>query len=140
MGGRLETDVFDRGLGKKGEVEWGATRATRHPRSLEIFAHELSMGDLILSWQTDRSAAIGVCEVTRLTTDRQGHRRLYLRPVERFPKPVKLHQLKRTTHPELMTVGALKPGVIATIYETTRPEAFQLLGACGSQLAGDFAS
>ena len=64
---------------------------------------------------------------------------IFLDVVELFKKPVKLHELKRTTHQELQTVSALTPGNLKTIYSTTRQEAFWLLGACGSSQQQIFA-
>jgi hypothetical protein len=135
-------EVFD----ASGPVRWGGAWATRNPTSIRIFEDELEVGDLILAWQTDRRAAIGVAEVVGfLTADRevQGElivnaEHIVLEAREEFPKPVRLHELKRTTMPKLAEVPALKQANVATIYRTTPQHAHLLLKACGSRFAADF--
>jgi hypothetical protein len=142
------TDVFD----KSGPVSWGGAWATKSPTSIEIFEDELSTGDLILAWQTDKGAAIGVAEVVGTEVsdlkwldnsadkgyviDSVEH--VLLEARERFPRPVRLHVLKKTTHPELARVPCLQQGYVETIYRTTRADARKLLRACKSRYAVDF--
>ena len=89
-------------------------------------------GDLILAWQSDLAAAVGLCEVVGWEKSSGEGTDLVLRPIEVFTRPVRLHDLKKTTHPELKTVASLKQGNAATIYPTTAKEARTLLAACGS--------
>lgn len=116
---------------------WVGSWATGHPSSRRIFDQDLRMGDLILAWQSNRSAAVGVCEVADFKNTERG-KEVALLPVEEFVAPVRLHELKRTTHPELHAVHALTQGLVATLYPTTREEAWLLLEACGSKLASRF--
>jgi hypothetical protein len=95
-------------------------------------------GDLVLAWQTDKHGAVGVCEVVAFKVTSRG-REPVLRPIERFPSFVRLHELKKTTFPELKSIAALKQGNIATLYETSRDEAWDLLRACGSGQSTRFA-
>ena len=83
------SSVFD----SSGPVMWGGTWATKHPTSLEIFESELQSGDLILAWQTDKRAAIGIAEVVGFKMRGQDQHVL-LQARERFPVPVPLHELK----------------------------------------------
>ena len=121
--------VFD----KPGHAQtWGGAKATAKPDGKRIFNEEMRTGDLILAWQSNRHAAIGLCEVVGWDESSTGIDDLLLHPIEEFDKPVKLHVLKRTTHPELQDVASLKQGNAATIYRTTTEEARMLLAACGS--------
>jgi len=115
---------------KAGVTKWGGTWSTTNPVSLRFF-QEMRPGDLVLAYQTDRRVAVGLCEVVRFSRDRAD---LYLRPVERFEPPVKLHELKKHD-PRLLRVKALRGGPIQTIYDTTKDEAEILLRACGSTRA-----
>ena len=126
-------------------VRWGGVWATQNPTSIVIFRDELKVGDRILARQTDESAAIGVAEVVGVETAKQGTRygvmkveHVLLKAVERFPQPVRLHDLKKTTNPELAAVPSLKQGNVATIYRTTRAHAYDLLRACNSRYADDY--
>jgi hypothetical protein len=123
-------DVFS----QSGPVKWGGAWATKHPTSLTIFESELQVGDLILAWQTDLKAAIGIAEVVGFTYVGQD-KHVLLEAREEFPNPVHLHALKKTTNPELRTVSALKQGNVATIYRTDHREAQALLHACNSRYA-----
>ncbi len=117
---------------------WGGSWATNRASSKRLFEEEIKKGDLILAWQTNKKSAIGVCEVTGLKKTSRGQE-LVIRPIERFPSPVRLHELKKTTFPELQNIAALKQGNVATLYETSREEAWQLLKACGCTHARRFA-
>jgi hypothetical protein len=83
-------------------------------------------------------SSVGVCEVVALKVTSRG-REPVLRPIERFPSFVRLHELKKTAFPEGKSIAALKQGNIATLYETSRDEAWDLLGACGSGQSTRFA-
>ena len=114
------------------KVAWGGAWATAKPDGKVIFDDEVEKGDLILAWQTDKARAVGLCEVAGWKPSQVEGRDLLLMPVEKFDPPVRLHELKRTSHPKLATVAALRPGNVATIYRTTTSEARLLLGACGA--------
>ncbi|HVL40315.1 MAG TPA: EVE domain-containing protein [Fimbriimonadaceae bacterium] len=119
-------------------IRWGGSWATNSASSKRLFEEEIKKGDLILAWQSDKRGAVGVCEVRRFEYTSRGQE-LVIRPIERFPSLVRLHELKKTTLPELQTVAALKQGNVATLYETSRDEARLLLTACGSSHARRFA-
>lgn len=110
---------------------WGGAWASRRESDKRIFEEQIAVGDVVLAWQSDESAAIGLCEVTGRRRSKHGGSDLMLKAVERFPRPVKLHALKKTTRPELKDVVALKQGHIRTIYPTSAKEAGLLLEACG---------
>jgi hypothetical protein len=116
---------------------WGGTWATRSAASLRLIWNEVAKGDLVLAYQSNLRAAIGLCEVDDLDDyeDEGGFQReIILRPVERFLRPVKLHDLKSSI-PELASVKALRPALIQTIYATTIEEANVLLAACDAHLS-----
>ncbi len=128
-------EVFD----ASGPVRWGGAWAwaTKNAASLGSFVNELQVGDLILAWQTDEHAAVGVAEVVGFKT--KGYvKHALLEARERFPKLVPLRMLRRTTNPELVDMPALTQGNIANFYPTTQTEAQALLKACNSRFATQF--
>jgi predicted RNA-binding protein with PUA-like domain len=139
-------------------TRWGGSWATENAMSIRIFEEELKATDLVLAWQTDKKAAIGVAEVVGFedvdeevtfvderedgsvveTEEVMSFQHVLLQARERFPQPVRLHDLKKTTFPELTNVSALKQGNVATVYRTTPWEAHMLLKACNSRYAVNF--
>lgn len=128
---------WEKVFGSKGETSWGGEWSTDKPSHKRIVREVMQVGDLVLAWQTDRKGAIGLCEVTRLDASPMG-RLIYLRPLERFSTPVRLHELKKTSHPNLRNVSALKQGNAGTFYETTKQEAKWVLQACSSKFTTVF--
>lgn len=112
---------------------WGSTemigRQNRGP------AFEMQPGDQVLCWQTNRRAAIGLAAVVELAeyADANGtiQRDFVLDPVERFPTPVPLLDM-RASDPELAAVPVFQQGNVATLYRTTAQQATVLLRACGT--------
>jgi hypothetical protein len=111
---------------------WGGAWATERSGGKEIFDNEIQVGDLVLAWQSGKGA-VGLCEVTGRTRSKQHGTDIVLVAIEQFPKPVNLHETKRSTMPELAAVPALKQGNAGTIYRTTAREARLLLKACGAK-------
>jgi hypothetical protein len=116
--------------------EWGGSETMRSPSSLHILWEEMAPGDVILAYQTDQQAAVGLCVVEDLVDyidDLDApQREMILRPIERFLQPVKLHQRKHAD-PVLARATALRPGFPQTLYPTTAEEATALLAACGAK-------
>lgn len=115
--------------------EWGGDITMRSASSLKILWTRMQPGDLVLCWQTDQRAAVGLAELTELIdwTGRDGaaHRTMMLRLVgQPFDQPVPLLDLRKTDR-QLATVTAFRSGVPATLYPTTAREARLLLRACG---------
>ena len=123
---------FDEWESERKAVSWGGTWATALERQKRVFRYEIMKGDLILCWQTDRAGAVGVARVARNEERHDGESELWLEGVERFPRLIRLHQMKKTTYPKLQQVSALKRGPMHTIYETTSQEAYWILDAAGS--------
>jgi hypothetical protein len=115
---------------------WGGAWATAQPRSRRLFEEDLAVGDLILAWQSDRQAAVGVCKVDSFKSTKRGQE-VMLKWLDRFDPPVHINQAKRSNQ-RLAAVRAFKQGNAGTLYPTTRPEAWVLLEACGSKLAKRF--
>lgn len=128
-------DWFDV-LAEKRAFIWGGAWATAQPRSRRLFEEELAAGDLILAWQSDRQAAVGVCKVDSFKSTTRGQEVLF-RWIERFDPPMHINEEKRT-NPRLAAVRAFKQGNAGTLYPTTRAEARVLLQACHSTLASRF--
>jgi len=116
-----------------GTQEWGSTRTIGSAVSLRILREEISPGDLVLALQTDRHAAIGLCQVARLddypAVDGSTERDLILEPIERFEQPVRLYELKKRRS-DLAQVEALRQGPVQSLYATTAAEARLLLKIC----------
>jgi hypothetical protein len=127
---------WDEVFSGKRNTEWGGSQTMRSTASLHILWEEMTPGDVILAYQTDLQAAVGLCQLTDLVDyvdqDGEPQREMWLRPIERFPQPVKIHQLKGAD-PVLAGARALRSGWPQTLYATTPQEAAALLAACGAK-------
>ena len=90
---------------------------------------EVAPGDVIIAYQTDRRAAVGICEVLEVETN-ESEPRLRFVARRRFASPVKLHDLKRSDK-QLSEVEALRQGPVQILYRLTPDEAGTVLNACG---------
>jgi hypothetical protein len=123
-------------LKRKAPFVWGGAWATRSAYSRRLFEDEVGVGDLILAWQVDKQGAVGVCEVTGFKSTQRGQE-IKLKWVEVFPSLVPINVMKRNNR-RLDAVKAFRQGFTATLYGTTKKEAYALLDACGSSLASRF--
>lgn len=100
-------------------------------RSRRMFLEEITPGDLVLAYQTDDEAAIGLCRVERFSSQGGQREKVFLKPLKRFRNPIKLHELKKKS-PALARVRALRNGSAqGALHATTPEEALELLDACG---------
>lgn len=113
-------------------VEWGGSATMRSPASLKFLWERMKPGDLVLAWQTDRRAAVGLCRVSSLrdSVSRDGNQREMLLSLigEPFSPPVPLLDLRRRDR-DLARVRAFRKGQVQTLYETSTDEARVLLRA-----------
>jgi predicted RNA-binding protein with PUA-like domain len=112
-----------------GAGEWGGTEYIRNASSTHIVREELSPGDLVLAWQSDRQSALGLCRVTKLKHE-QNEVWIILDTVCRFDNPVKLLSFKKQSR-ALRNGLAFVQGRQETIYPTTPEEANEILRLCG---------
>jgi EVE domain len=122
-------------FGSKNETEWGGEWCTGNPVSQRIFREEIAAEDLVLCYQTNDREIVGICEATRFADNISGDkpgRTVYLKPVEKFAIPVKIHDLKKTS-PTLQNVRTLQPALVRAIYELNDEEAQLLLSTCKSK-------
>ncbi|MDP9418657.1 MAG: DUF3883 domain-containing protein [Actinomycetota bacterium] len=111
---------------------WGDSSGIGSANRRVIFT--MTIGDLVLCWQSDQRAAIGTASVAEMDDyiddDGLAQRSIILQPLEEFAAPVPILDLRKT-NAELASVSAFRPGNVRTIYETTPHEAQLLLAACG---------
>lgn len=103
---------------REGSGEWGGSWCIRNHYSLQLLREEIKVGHLVLAWQTDRRAAVGLCRVSELPDDGD-HIAICLETVRRFRRPIKLLELKKQ-YPELANGNAFKQGKLGTLFDTTR--------------------
>ncbi|MFO7906798.1 MAG: hypothetical protein R6U98_29350 [Pirellulaceae bacterium] len=84
---------------------------------------QLSDGDMVIAYQTNRNELVGVVKVTQ-ARDQRGF--VYFSPVERIG--AKVRPLKEKD-PNIAAIGALQPGWIATLYPISPGDADVLLKA-----------
>jgi hypothetical protein len=106
---------------------WGGAWATNKPNDKRHFT-ELTSGDRILAWQSNRQVAVGLLEVDRVEN---GGDDVFLKMLERFTQPVPINKLKKV-HPGLRDVSAFKQGHAGTLYATSSDEAALLLKVCAA--------
>lgn len=75
------TYVFD--LPKNTICEWGRTDTIGSGYSKNLIRHEMREGDLVLAWQSDRHAALGLVQVAALEPDGD-EIAMWLKPIQRF--------------------------------------------------------
>jgi len=109
-----------------GVQEWGSTKDV--PRLAQ-----LSQGDMILAYQTDRNEFVGICRVAQFRNE-HSHRVLYLEPVEAVG--VKVRPLK-LADPRVATIPAFQPGIIKTVYRISNLDVSVLLDAAGASTPVD---
>jgi hypothetical protein len=100
--GDWERDVFS----FSGPTEWGGTRSTASPESARYILEEMAIDDQIVSYQTDITAMIGICDVVDLRPDKSTHMidlggldgiAMYLVPTWYFDPVIKIHKVKHGT-------------------------------------------
>ena len=111
-----------------GEGEWGGTWCINNRASRKIIRERLKVGDLVLAWQSDKQAALGLCRVSELADDGQDIG-IVLETVMRFEQPVKLLEWKDHS-PALANGKAFRQGNAGTIFETTPAESAEILRIC----------
>lgn len=102
----------------KDTTEWGSTEWV--PR-----LSELSPGDMVIAYQTDRNELVGVTRVDGFRK-RGRHLDLYLEPIEEIGTRVR--PLKKANE-KIAAIPALMPGPIKTVYTITALQAQTLLRA-----------
>ncbi len=94
-------------------IEWGSTR--RIPQ-----LKDLSQGDMVIAYQTDRKELVGVVKVRKAPVPH-----LFLKPVEEIR--AKVRPLK--ANPKVAAIGALMSKARKTLYPMRAAEAQTLLRA-----------
>jgi EVE domain len=96
--------VFDKYAKTKKPVRWGGHYSTKSPEVANYLSYDLHPGDLIVSYQTDEKAIVGVCEVTSVRDSTKTHnfhgrqgKEMWVKPVKRFRRPLPIHEVKRGT-------------------------------------------
>lgn len=130
---QLSAGDWDEFFENKGDGTWGGTD-TMGPRNRTILLEEMRRGDLVLAWQSDRRAAVGVLRFDGIVDSGQ-FQRIRLTPLRRFDVPVPILDLRRSV-PDLAHVAAFQPGFPRTLYRTTAAEARLLLDVCGYRHTG----
>lgn len=85
-------DVFSR----KAETEWGGHYSTKSAEVGHLLDRDVAAGDLVVAYQTDLLAVVGLCTVTKIA-GRPGNRKLYVEPLLVFAPPFKIHDHKAGT-------------------------------------------
>lgn len=90
---------------------------------------KLSVGDLVIAYQTDRNEIIGLAEVVKLRRYDE-HQELIVRPVERIG--VHVRPLKKLDK-RIAALSCFKQAKIATIYDISTADAWHLLNVAVAQ-------
>lgn len=91
-GGDWVQDVF----AKRSAQDWGGSDCTFSPESIHLIDDEMSVGDVVVAYQTDDQAVVGFCRVERIYGD-PGEKRLVLQPIQRVSPGLHIHQHKHGT-------------------------------------------
>ncbi len=115
-----------------GNGRWGGTHCIKNRASVKIIHERLQVGDLVLAWQTNERAALGLCRVSDLRWN-GADIEIFLQVVQRFPSPVPLLRWKKKS-PALEKGKAFQPANVGTLFETTAAEAREILRICNVPL------
>jgi hypothetical protein len=87
-----ETDVFS----SAEPVEWGGHRSTRSAEVAKTLNDGVSVGDVVVAYQTDAKTVVGYLRLVRIEGPRDA-RRLFLQPIHRIDPPFPIHEHKAGT-------------------------------------------
>jgi hypothetical protein len=91
-GGDWETDVFS----STEPVEWGGHHSTRSAEVAKTLNDGVSVGDVVVAYQTDAKTVVGYLRLVRIEGPRD-ERRLFLEPIHRIDPPFPIHEHKAGT-------------------------------------------
>lgn len=91
-GGDWVQDVFM----KRSAQDWGGSDCTFSPESIHLIDDEMSVGDVVVAYQTDDEAVVGFCRVERIYGD-PGEKRMVVLPIQRIIPGFPIHQHKHGT-------------------------------------------
>lgn len=91
-GGDWETDVFS----SAEPVEWGGHHSTRSAEVAKTLNDVVSVGDVVVAYQTDAKVVVGYLRLVRIDGPRDA-RRLFLQPIHRIEPPFPIHEHKAGT-------------------------------------------
>lgn len=91
-GGDWETDVFS----SAEPVEWGGHHSTRSAEVARTLNDGVSVGDVVVAYQTDAKTVVGYLRLVRIEGPRD-ERRLFLQPIHRIDPPFPIHEHKSGT-------------------------------------------
>ncbi|MGH3318544.1 MAG: hypothetical protein ACRDO0_20545 [Nocardioidaceae bacterium] len=91
-GGDWETDVFS----SAEAVEWGGHHSTRSAEVAKTLNDGVSVGDVVVAYQTDAKTVVGYLRLVRIEGPRD-ERRLFLQPIHRIDPPFPIHEHKAGT-------------------------------------------
>jgi hypothetical protein len=90
--GDWETDVFS----SAEPVEWGGHHSTRSAEVAKTLNDGVSVGDIVVAYQTDAKTVVGYLRLVRIEGPRDA-RRLFLQPIHRIDPPFPIHEHKAGT-------------------------------------------
>lgn len=112
---------------KKTPTEWGGHYATRSTQTRAVLDNDVSVGDVVVAYQTDDQAVVGFCVITKIAGP-AGDRKLFLKPVERLSAPFKIHEQKAGT--SLASSWAVRgPVMLAELSQENVEDILALTGA-----------
>ena len=85
--------VFNR----KGPVGWGGHYSTRSPEVAKHLDNDVTVGDVVVAYQTDEREVVGFCTVVAIKPSRHGGMELRLQPIAVLRKGFRIHDLKAGT-------------------------------------------
>jgi hypothetical protein len=91
-GGDWEADVFS----SAEPVEWGGHHSTRSAEVAKTLNDVVSVGDVVVAYQTDAKVVVGHLRLVRIDGPRDA-RRLVLQPIHRIDPPFPIHEHKAGT-------------------------------------------
>lgn len=89
-------DWYDGVFSQNKTVEWGGHHSTRSREVAAKLNEDVSVGDVVVAYQTDEKAVVGFARITRITGG-VDDRRLHLKPLHYLAQPFEIHKHKKGT-------------------------------------------
>jgi len=80
----------------QGEIEWCGHYSTRSAEVARTLNDDVSVGDVVVAYQTDLKAVIGYFRLTRIEGP-SDEKKLFVKPIHRLDPPFPIHQHKAGT-------------------------------------------
>ena len=115
-------------------TQWGGSYSTASFEVLRALDERVGASDVVAAYQTDDRVVVGFCTITSVK-GRPGDRKLYLRPIYRLKKPLRIHEAKHGTV-LANSIAVNGPVMLRELSKAEMTELLRIAGAPSTILKG----